>query len=169
MNLCFVNYTLSQLSQCCLCRYNKGGIPRHAHKRGTVKNNAFKGNVSGSQPQYSFHWNGNSRHIFLFEASIDLLSFISLHKENWQRHTYVSACSVSDRVLFQCLKDNPKLNNVYLCLDNDEAGQTADRRIQEKLSEVNVSSKILVPKLKDWNEVLLCERNGETICQELHY
>ena len=149
--------------------YDKDGTPRHAHKRGTVKNNAFKGNVSGSQPQYSFHWNGNSRHIFLFEAPIDLLSFISLHKENWQRHTYASACSVSDRVLFQCLKDNPKLNNVYLCLDNDEAGQTADRRIQEKLSEMNISSKILVPNLKDWNEDLLCERNGETVCQELHY
>ena len=149
--------------------YGKDGTPRHAHKRGTVKNNAFKGNVSGSQPQYSFHWNGNSRHIFLFEAPIDLLSFISLHNENWQRHTYASACSVSDRVLFQCLKDNPKLNNVYLCLDNDEAGQTADRRIQEKLSEMNISSKILVPNLKDWNEDLLCERNGETVCQELHY
>lgn len=30
--------------------YDSSGKPRHAHKRGTVTNNPFKGNVAGSQP-----------------------------------------------------------------------------------------------------------------------
>ena len=82
--------------------YDLNGIPRHAHKRGTVTSNSYKGNVAGSQPEFSFHWHGTSDKIFLFEAPIDMLSFISMHKENWKNHSYAASCSVSDRVLFQC-------------------------------------------------------------------
>ena len=64
--------------------YDLNGIPRHAHKRGTVTSNSYKGNVAGSQPEFSFHWHGTSDKIFLFEAPIDMLSFISMHKENWK-------------------------------------------------------------------------------------
>ena len=60
--------------------YDSSGKPRHAHKRGTVTNNPFKVNVAGSQPKYSFHWYGTSDKIFLFEASIDMLSYISMQK-----------------------------------------------------------------------------------------
>ena len=59
--------------------YDLNGIPRHAHKRGTVTNNPYKGNVAGSQPEYSFHFNGTSEKLFLFEAPIDMLSYISMH------------------------------------------------------------------------------------------
>ncbi len=147
--------------------YDSSGKPRHAHKRGTVSSNAYKGNVAGSQPEFSFHWHGTSDKIFLFEAPIDMLSFISMHKENWTFHSYAASCSVSDRVLFQCLKDNPNIKNVFLCFDNDEAGQTANRRIAEKLSKQNINSEILIPKLKDWNEDLtLSEKGAEQICHQ---
>lgn len=102
--------------------YDSSGKPRHAHKRGTVTSNSYKGNVAGSQPEFSFHWHGKSDKIFLFEAPIDMLSFVSMHKENWKNHSYAASCSVSNRVLFQCLKDNPNIKNVFLCFDNDEAG-----------------------------------------------
>ena len=62
-----------------------------------------------------------------------MLSFISIHKNNWRSHSYAASCSVSDRVLFQMLKDNPNIQKVYLCLDNDEAGQKANERISDKL------------------------------------
>ena len=109
--------------------YDTNGKPRHAHKRGTVTSNPYKGNVASSQPEFSFHWHGKSDRFYLFEAPIDMLSFISMHKENWKSHSYGASCSVSDRVLFQCLKDNPNIKNVYLCFDNDQAGQTANKRI----------------------------------------
>lgn len=139
--------------------------PRHAHLRGTVSSNAFKGIVSGSKPEYSFHWNGTSDKLFLFEAPIDMLSFISMHKDNWKSHTYVASCSVSDRVLFQCLKDNPNIKKVYLCFDNDDAGQTANKRITEKLNKMNIQKQILIPTHKDWNEDLtLTEKGDEQLC-----
>ena len=81
--------------------YDKGNIARHAHKRGSCSQSSFKGNVDSSDPAFSFHWNGTSGKIFLFEAPIDMLSFISIHKNNWQQHSYAAACSVSDTVLFQ--------------------------------------------------------------------
>ena len=145
--------------------YDSNGKPRHAHKRGTVTSNSYKGNVAGSQPEYSFHFNGTSDKIFLFEAPIDMLSYISMHKENWQEHSYAASCSVSDRVLFQCLNDNPNIKNVFLCFDNDEAGQTANKRIADKL---NIQNEILVPTYKDWNEDLtFSEKGDEPICHQV--
>ena len=133
--------------------YDKGGIARHAHKRGSCSQSSFKGNVDSSNPAFSFHWNGTSGSLYLFEAPIDMLSFISMHKNNWQQHSYAAACSVSDLVLFQCMKDSD-IDKVYLCLDNDDAGQTANRRIAAKLEERGVEYDVLVPTLKDWNEDL---------------
>jgi len=147
--------------------YDSNGKPRHAHKRGTVTNNPYKGNAAGSQPEFSFHWHGTSDKIFLFEAPIDMLSFISMHKENWKNHSYAASCSVSDRVLFQCLKDNPNIKNVFLCFDNDEAGQTANKRIAEKLNSMNIQNKILVPTHKDWNEDILKNERTEEICHQV--
>lgn len=87
----------------------------------------------GSNPKYSFHWNGGNDRLFVFEAPIDMLSFISMHKEGWQKNNYAACCGVSDQVLWQMMKDNQNIRKVYLCLDNDEAGQSAAKRISDKL------------------------------------
>ena len=147
--------------------YDLNGIPRHAHKRGTVTNNPYKGNVAGSQPEYSFHFNGTSEKLFLFEAPIDMLSYISMHKKNWKEHSYAASCSVSDRVLFQCLNDNPNIKNVFLCFDNDEAGQTANKRIADKLNKLNIQNEILIPTHKDWNEDILNGERTDEICRQV--
>jgi len=147
--------------------YDLNGKPRHAHKRGTVKSNSYKGNVAGSHPEFSFHWHGISDKMFLFEAPIDMLSFISMHKKNWKENSYAASCSVSDRVLFQCLKDNPNIKKVFLCFDNDQAGQTANTRIAEKLSKQYIKSEILIPTQKDWNEDLtFSKERSEPICRQ---
>ena len=147
--------------------YDSNGKPRHAHKRGTVTSNSYKGNVAGSQPEYSFHFNGTSEKLFLFEAPIDMLSYISMHKENWQEHSYAASCSVSDRVLFQCLNDNTNIKNVFLCFDNDEAGQTANKRIADKLNKLNIQNEILIPTHKDWNEDILNGERTDEICRQV--
>ena len=135
--------------------FDSNGNAKHAHKRGTGSESSYKGNVSGSQPEYSFHWSGQSDTLYLFEAPIDMLSFISMQKEGWRQHSYAASCSVSDRVLFQTLKDNPNIKQVVLCLDSDEPGQTAAKRIADKLFVQGTASEILVPVHKDWNEDLL--------------
>ncbi len=106
-----------------LVGYDKNGVPRNASMRGTGTESSYKGNAPSSQPEYSFHWNGTSRYICLFEASVDMLSFISMRRENWKKHSYASCCGVSDHVLWQTFGDNPNIGYVYLCLDSDEPGQ----------------------------------------------
>ena len=62
--------------------FDSDGIPRHAHKRGTCqKGQPFKGNVEGCDPRYSFRWIGKSNTVYVFEAPIDMLSFISMYQK----------------------------------------------------------------------------------------
>lgn len=99
-----------------------------------------------------------------------MLSFISMHKEGWQKNNYAACCGVSDQVLWQMMKDNPNISKVYLCLDNDEAGQSAVKRISDKLFIKGIQHEILVPIRKDWNEDLLYpveESEAEEPCQML--
>ncbi len=147
--------------------YDNEGKAVHAHKRGSGSKTTFKGNQESSIPEFSFHWNGTGDKLFLFEAPIDMLSYISMNQNEWQKNTYAAACSVSDLVLFQCLKDNPNIKNIYLCLDNDEAGQKAVKRISEKLYTLGYKAEVLTPIHKDWNEDLLSLKESETQCQTL--
>ena len=59
------------------------------------------------------------------------------------------------------LEDNSSLKEVFLCLDNDEAGEKAAKRISDKLFLRGIKSTILVPNGKDWNEDLLAMRSEE--------
>lgn len=150
--------------------YDMDGIARHAHKRGTGQASTYKGNIDSSIPEYSFHWTDTSDRLYLFEAPIDMLSFISMKKNGWKQHSYAACCGVSDRVMWQMIKDNPQIDSVLLCLDNDEAGQKADKRISEALFVKGIKHEILVPIHKDWNEDLLYkneESEVEEPCQGL--
>lgn len=154
--------------------YNPTGQPLHAHMRGTGTKSTFKGNVPFGMPEYSFHWYGSSGRLFLFEAPIDMLSFISMNKEGWKQHSYAACCGVSDRVAMQLLKDDPRIKRVSICLDNDEEGRKSGKRIKGNLESKGVQADILVPKLKDWNEDLLLrqrishgEREEKTVGEEI--
>lgn len=136
--------------------YNPVGMPRHVHKRGTyTKGEAFKGTVDGSDPHYSFHYAGGDNIVYVFEAPIDMLSFISLYQEEWEKHNYVALCGVAEHALMQMLKDHSNIKRIALCLDNDSAGIRARERITKILSERGYSDVFsLFSCRKDWNEDL---------------
>lgn len=148
--------------------FDKEGNAVHANLRGTGKESTFKGNAPNSIPEYSFHWNGTNGKLYLFEAPIDMLSYISMNKNRWKENSYAACCGVSDRVIFQMLSDDPNIKTVYLCFDNDIAGEKANKRISDKLFIKGIETNILVPKHKDWNEDLLfANESEEDECQEL--
>lgn len=149
--------------------HDKNGKAVHAHKRGTSTESSYKGNVASGIPENSFHWTGKSDKLYLFESPIDMLSFISMNKVGWRDHSYAACCGVADRVLFQMLSDNPNIKTVFLCLDNDEAGHKANKRISDKLFTQGIQTEILVPSHKDWNEDLLYpeESEDEDLCPQL--
>ena len=138
------------------------GEIRHLHARGTLTGSHFRQTLPGSEKEYSFHWPGTSGKLYAFEAPIDLLSYISLHPEGWQDHSYVALCGVSAAPIHHLLETQPQLEEVTLCLDNDEAGHKAARRIAaELLNEWNVTVSAEFPSQKDWNDELLTNRQEE--------
>jgi len=130
------------------------GTPRHAHKRSTASEKSWRQNQAGSEAAYAFHHIGASGTIYVFEAPIDLLSFISLYQKDWQQHSYVALCGVSDEALMHQLSSHDNLRKVVLCLDNDDAGHEATERITQALRDKGYSASVLMPAEKDWNEVL---------------
>ena len=135
---------------------DENGVARHAHKRSTnTIGKAFRLNAEGSDPKHSFHHIGTDGSLYVFEAPIDLLSYITLHSEYWQEHTYVACCGTSTLPVLEMLSRLPNINTVYLCLDNDKAGHTASKRMEELLADRDVATLRLTPNTKDWNEDLV--------------
>ena len=60
----------------------------------------------------------------------------------------------------KCEKILTRPRDVVLCLDHDEPGQTAAKRIQEELQGAGYHSGILLPVHKDWNDDLV---QGQTV------
>ena len=145
---------------------DKAGNIRHIHKRSTAAQGGFKGNAPGSKPEFSFHWHGDGDVLYLFEAPIDMLSFISMFKHHWKSQSNAASCGVSDKVLWQMLKDSPRIKKVYICFDNDEPGQQAAQRISRELTEKNIWHEIYPPENKDWNEDLRKWRKGQASWKE---
>lgn len=143
--------------------YDEEGVMRHAHKKSTY--GTYRGNETGSDPRYSFHWKGTSDRIMVFEAPIDMLSYISIHKEEWKKHSYVALNGVSIQPLLHQLETNPELRNVCLCLDHDVAGDEAMSHIRDELYEHGYFLKIRkqVARYKDWNEDLKAMKGIEAL------
>ena len=91
--------------------------------------------------------------LFVFEAPIDLLSFLCLFKKDWQKQSYLALGGVGEKALLRFLSDRPNIKTVYLCLDSDQAGSDACSRLAELVPE-GLTVHRLVPLYKDWNEVL---------------
>ncbi len=137
------------------------GVVRHAHKRSVnSEGKTFRINVEGSDPRYSFHWAGSSERLYVFEAPIDLLSFISLHPQEWRTHSYVALCGTAEHAMLWMLERNPQLQKIALCLDNDAAGQKAVERLTGILHEHGyLDATPMLPQSKDWNDELVARQD----------
>ncbi len=141
------------------------GQVRHAHKHGLNTFGAsYKGSIGGSVPEHSFHYTGASKNLYVFEAPIDLLSFIALHPDNWQEHSYVALCGTSPKAMLHQLASNPAITNVFVCLDNDERGMAAAKKLLQILEQRDgIAVSAIFPRYKDWNvdRQILCRAGPE--------
>lgn len=140
---------------------DENGVPRQAHKRSTTTlGKSFRMTCEGSDTRYSFSHFGESEKLFVFEAPIDMLSFLTLYPQNWQKHSYIALNGVYENAMLRALETHENLSEVILCLDNDEGGIEAVDRLSDILREKNCRNIARIsPKMKDWNEVLKA-RNG---------
>lgn len=149
---------------------DENGNPRHAHKKSTsINDDSYRGNVTGCRPEFSFHHVGTSNRLYVYEAPIDMLAYLSLHKENWQRHTYVALCCVAEHAMLYHLKRNPEIDEVVICTDHDAAGIEAYHRLKEILGNfgyLNVRQEL--SEHKDWDEDLKALNGEAAIPAENH-
>ena len=128
------------------------GHPRYASCRGIYEK--FRQDVAGAEKSFGFAHRGTDKQLMVFEAPIDLLSFIELFPKNWQQHNYLSLGGVSAKALQQFLSERPDMERVFLCLDADKAGEDACKRLVALLPDT-VSVTRIQPTRKDWNDVLV--------------
>ena len=128
------------------------GHPRYASSRGI--NEKFRQDAAGAEKAFGFAHRGTDKQLLVFEAPIDLLSFIELFPKNWQQHNYLSLGGVSGKALRQFLSERPDVERVFLCLDADKAGEDACKRLTALLPDT-VSVTRIQPCMKDWNDVLV--------------
>ena len=128
------------------------GHPHYASSRGIREK--FRQDAAGAEKAFGFAHRGTDKQLLVFEAPIDLLSFIELFPKNWQQHNYLSLGGVSGKALRQFLSERPDVERVFLCLDADKAGEDACKRLAALLPDT-VSATRIQPSMKDWNEVLV--------------
>ena len=140
---------------------NENGEPKQAHKRSTNSvGGTFRITCGGSDTRYSFAHFGENERLYVFEAPIDMLSFLTLYPKDWQKHSYIAMNGVYENAVLTALKNHSNLSEVILCVDNDEGGIEAVDRLKDILNENGYSNvKRLAPPYKDWNEVLKA-KNG---------
>ena len=149
---------------------DENGVPRQASKRSTTTmGKTIKLTVEGSDTKYSFAHYGTSGRLYVFEAPIDMLSYITLHPENWQQHSYIAMNGVYESAVLYALDTHSNIEHVVLCTDNDEGGIDGAERIRDILNErgfTNISR--LYPTNKDWNEDLKARNGQPAIIAEPH-
>lgn len=89
--------------------------------------------------------------MYVFEAPIDLLSYLTLNPENWQKHSYIAMNGVYENAVLTALETHKNLSEIVICTDNDEGGIDAADRLKER-GYADILRK--TPTLKDWNEDL---------------
>ena len=151
---------------------DENGVPKSASKKSTSNNGKkFKIKVTGSDTSFGFCWRGESERVFVFEAAVDLMSFITISKEDWENDSYIALDGISPKPLLRFIEENKNIKEVYLCLDYDIAGIEAGEKINDMLGEMygdKINTVIINPLYKDWNEELKAKNGKEAIAIQMH-
>lgn len=142
---------------------DENGTPKQASVRSTISfGEPFRITVAGSDTNYSFSHFGNDEKLFVFEAPIDMLSFITLNPMDWKNHSYIAMNGVYESTLLKALESHLNLKYIYLCTDNDEGGIDAAERLSDILRAKKYENVFrILPQNKDWNEDLKAHNGAE--------
>ena len=125
-----------------------------AEKVGTSTEHKFKGIATGSVGGHGFEVvRGTGEKAFFFESAIDMLSYLQMHSKELDNCRLVSMMGVKPSIVLDTmLRHNIAAENVFLCSDNDTAGNEFAQRLQEQYPDMK---RIITPDTyKDWNDML---------------
>ena len=148
---------------CVFVGRNESGQAKYAGLRGTydLDGPGFKGDAPGSDKNTGFSLPHDPRSdlVLVFEAPIDLMSYLTLHRNT---PNALALCGLYDGALQAYLADHPQIKRIELCLDADGPGREAARQFQNKYTAMGYAVTVEEPRSgKDWNEYLQKRKTPE--------
>lgn len=148
---------------CVFVGKNATGQARYAGLRGTYDRDGkgFRGDVTGSDKSvgFSIPYHPQSNQVLVFEAPIDLMSYLTLHRGPANA---VALCGLYDGALSTYLKGHPQIRSIVLCLDADAPGREMASKLREKYTAKGYVVFVQEPcSGKDWNEFLQKRKSPE--------
>lgn len=134
--------------------YDEHGKVIGAEKVGTSTEHKFKGIATGSAAGHGFEVvRGTGEKAFFFESAIDMLSYLQMHDKELTDCRLVSMMGVKPNIVLDTiLRNNISPDHVFLCSDNDTAGNEFAQRLQEQYPDMK---RVITPDTyKDWNDML---------------
>ena len=134
--------------------YDDQGKVIGAEKVGTSTDHKFKGIATGSAAGHGFEVvRGTGEKAFFFESAIDMLSYMQMHDKELTDCRLVSMMGVKPNIVLDTmLRHNIPPEKVFLCSDNDTAGNDFAQRLQEQYPDMK---RVITPDTyKDWNDML---------------
>lgn len=120
---------------CVFVGRDESGQAKYAGLRGTYDLNGpgFKGDAPGSDKNtgFSLPHDPQSDLVLVFEAPIDLMSYLTLHRDTTNA---VALCGLYDGALQTYLQAHPEIRRIALCLDADAPGRAAAQQLKDKYS-----------------------------------
>ena len=142
---------------CVFVGHDEIGKPRFACMRGIYSD--LKRDCSGSDKRFSFQYparNLDDTSLSVFESPIDALSHACLFPD--YDGARLSLGGTSEAALTAFLARSPQITAISLCLDNDEAGQTAAVKIRDTLAKRHPHIAVIIDppsEGKDYSDMLL--------------
>ena len=125
----------------------KDGVPCGAELHGTDRGTRFKGAARGTGRTYTEFIRGNPEKVYVFESSIDMMSYLEIHKRTY-KSAFVSMAGLKPSVVNELLE---KYGRVILCVDNDEHG---DKFADGFVGKCERCTECKLYGVKDHNELL---------------
>ena len=134
--------------------YDENGKIIGAEKVGTSTEHKFKGIATGSAGGHGFEIvRGTGENAFFFESAIDMLSYLQMHDKELTNCRLVSMMGVKPNIVLDTMRrHNISPENVFLCSDNDTAGNEFADRLREEYPDMKRI--ITSDTYKDWNDML---------------
>lgn len=147
--------------------YDEQGKPRYATLRGTYTDKPFRMDCVGSDKRHCFCMSGSSSRLYTFESAIDCISHATIENRiqgstgAYRADNRLSLGGTSGIALAHYLQRYKHITELVFCLDNDDAGRKRAIRLAREYADKGYYTRLELPTLKDYNEVLLQYRSKQ--------
>ena len=132
--------------------YDAEGTPRYCSMRAARENSSFKMDATGSDKSYPFFHEGKTDLLIVTEAPIDLMSYLTLHRNTPNALALCGFMTARCKPIWQIIRRSNESNCAWTRMGRD--GRRA-RQFQDKYTAMGYAVIVEEPRSgKDWNEYL---------------